>query len=117
MKRQYGFLSFFFVSIIFAALMSGCKDPLGINSPQTINSSDTQKFMKIVDKSSSVNSFIPNYTDDQTMALAGSLAKELYPIRIGQKMKLVRCLDRLHMTQKPALKKKPGEFLTGLNKV
>ncbi len=89
MKRQYVFLSFFFVSIIFAALMSGCKDPLGINNPRSVNSSDTQKFMKIADKSSSVNSFTPNYTDDQAMALAGSLAKELYPIRIGQKMKLV----------------------------
>lgn len=117
MKRQYVFLSLFFVSIIFAALMSGCQDPLEINGPQSVNNSDTQKLMKITDKSSPVNSFRPNFIVDQEMALAGSLAKELYPIRIGQKMRLVQCRDQLHMTQKPALKKKPGEFLTGSNKV
>ena len=115
MKRQYIFLSLFFVSIIFIVLMSGYNDPLRINNPQSVNNSDTQKLMKITDKSSPFNSFRPNYIVDQEMALAGSLTKGLYPIRIGQKMKLVHCLDQLHMTQKPALKKKPGEFLTRLN--
>lgn len=117
MKRQYVCLPFFFVSIIFAALMSGCKEPLGINNPRSENSSDIQKFMNIADKSSSVNSFSPKFTDYQVMTHAGSLTKEFYPIRIGQKVKLVECLDKLYRTLKPALKKKPGEFQTVLNKV
>jgi len=88
MKRQYVFLSSLLISITFAAVISSCKDPLDVNDPQ-FGSSQSQRFLKIAETSSSVNSFTPNYSEDQAMALAGTLGKDLYPVRIGQKMKLV----------------------------
>ncbi len=89
MKRQLAFLSLFLLSIIFAVVLSSCKDPLNINDPQFANSSETQKFLKIAETSSSVSSFTPNYSEEQAMTLAGTMGKGLYPVRIGQKMKLV----------------------------
>jgi len=89
MKRQYAFLSLLLLSIIFVAAISSCKDPLDVNDPQFGNNSQSQKFLKIAETSSSVNSFTPNYSEEQAMALAGTLGKDLYPVRIGQKMKLV----------------------------
>jgi len=89
MKRKHAFLSTLLLSIIFVVVISSCKDPLNINDPQFANSSETQKFLKIAETSSSVSSFTPNYNEEQAMALAGTMGKDLYPIRIGQKMKLV----------------------------
>ncbi|KAF0139233.1 MAG: hypothetical protein FD122_3433 [Stygiobacter sp.] len=89
MKRYSAFIVSFTVIIITALAVNGCNDPFDINEPQSVNSSETQKFMKIAESSSSVNSFTPNYNEEQAMALAGALGKNLYPIRIGQKMKLV----------------------------
>lgn len=89
MKRYAAFILQFTITITAIILVSSCKDPLGITDPQSVNSSETQKFLKIADNSSSVSSFTPNYSEGQAMALAGMLGKDLYPIRIGQKMKLV----------------------------
>ena len=89
MKHSNIFLSLYLIPIISVLLFSGCKDPFDMNGPENATSSDTQKFMMIAEKSASVNSFTPNYSDEQAMALSGSLQKDLYPIRIGQKMKLV----------------------------
>lgn len=75
--------------VVIVIMVNGCNDPLEINEPQSVNSSETQKFMKIAENSSSVSSFTPNYNEGQVMALSGTLGKDLYPIRIGQKMKLV----------------------------
>lgn len=65
----------------------GCKDP-GVIDPLSGSNSSNQAFMKLTEKSASVNSFKPNYNEDQAMTLAGTLGKDLYPIKIGQKMKL-----------------------------
>ncbi len=89
MKRYYALFLSLFLLITFALVLNSCKDPLGINDPQTSNGIESQKFMKIAESSSSVNSFAPNYSEGQAMTLAGVMGKDLYPIRIGQKMKLV----------------------------
>jgi hypothetical protein len=44
--------------------------------------------MKLAVKSASVSSFQPNYNEDQAVAMAGKLNKDLYPIKVGQKMTL-----------------------------
>ncbi len=67
-------------------IMSGCQDS-GSN-PLSGSNSSSQSFIKIMEKSASVNSFKPNYNEEQAMMLAGALGKELYPIKVGQKMKL-----------------------------
>ena len=89
MKRRNSFLSFLLLSITFAVIINGCKDPLDVNDPHAGSSIESQKFLKIAESSSSVNSFTPNYNEEQAMTLAGAMGKDLYPIRIGQKMNLV----------------------------
>jgi len=89
MKRRFAFFSLLLLTITFAVIISGCKDPLDVNDPHAGNSIESQKFLKIAESSTSINSFTPNYSDEQAMELAGAMAKDLYPIRIGQKMNLV----------------------------
>lgn len=89
MKRLYAFLPLFLLSIIASAFLSSCKDSLDVTNPFSAASSNSEKFMVIAEKSSSVNSFTPNYNEEQAMTLAGTLAKDIYPLRVGQKMKLI----------------------------
>lgn len=88
MKRSISLISTVTLIIAAAAFVSGCSDSQ-VNEPQYANSTETQKFMKIAESSPTVTSFTENYNEGQAMSIAGSLSKELYPIRIGQKMKLV----------------------------
>lgn len=89
MKQHAALKLFFALTLLVAVFVTGCDNPFDSNEPQSANSSETQKFMKVAENSSSVNSFTPNYNEEQAMALAGSLGKEMYPIKIGQKMNLV----------------------------
>jgi hypothetical protein len=70
-------------------LVYGCDNPFENNEPQFSNSSTIQNFMKVAENSTSVNSFTPNYNEEQAMALTGTLGKDLYPIKIGQKMTVI----------------------------
>lgn len=79
----------FTLSLMVVVLITGCDNPFESNEPQSPNSSNTQIFMKVAENSSSVNSFTPNYNEEHAMALAGSLGKDMYPIKVGQKMSLV----------------------------
>lgn len=89
MKLRLFHINSLIAVLILAVIFFGCNDTLDVNDPQFSNGSETQKFLMIAEKSSSVNSFTPNYDEEQAMALAGTLGKDLYPIHIGQKMKLV----------------------------
>lgn len=44
--------------------------------------------MKLAEQSPSINSFIPNYNEEEAMSLSNSLGKEFQLIKIGQKLKL-----------------------------
>lgn len=87
MKSKIVQIRYYIVLLVLAVVITNCSDP--INDPQFGNSSESQKFMAIAEKSSSVNSFTPNYNEEEAMTLAGYMAKDLYPIRVGQKMKLI----------------------------
>lgn len=81
-------LSFFIVVSVIA-----CKESSSIVNPDE-NLSDYQALLKLVDEDESLQSFEPNYNEDEAMSLAGGLAKQIYPVRVGQKMLLVdRNLD------------------------
>jgi hypothetical protein len=86
MKRNYFVLLIGTLAV--AGFLSSCKNPVDINEPSTGLSSSNQNFMQIAEKSSSVNSFTPNYNEEQAMTIAGAMYKDLYPIRVGQKMTL-----------------------------
>ena len=52
------------------AFFNGCKDPNSVE-PYSGSNADSKTFMKIADNSPSVNSFTPNYNEEEAMALAG----------------------------------------------
>ncbi|MFA7421525.1 MAG: hypothetical protein WCZ90_17710 [Melioribacteraceae bacterium] len=89
LMRQSAIAKLFIVTLLVAVFVAGCDNLFESNEPQSSNSVETQKFMKVAENSSSVNSFTPNYNEEQAMALAGSLGKDVYPIKIGQKMNLI----------------------------
>ncbi len=90
MKRQICYSTFAVLLICSAIFISSCNNSTDFNGPfdGINNSSNSNAFMSIAEKNSSVNSFTPNYNEEQAMAMAEILAKDIYPIRIGQKMEL-----------------------------
>ncbi len=79
---------FLLIAVSAGLILSSCKSPIDLTEPMTQNSSTTQSFMQVAENSSTVSSFTPNYNEGQAMALAGMLAKDVYPIKVGQKMTL-----------------------------
>ncbi len=69
-------------------LLAGCQSsPTGPNTPQS--SSDQQAMLKAVDSDSAIASFEPNYNEDQAMNILGKTATAIYPLKVGQKMRMV----------------------------
>ena len=86
MKKQK-ILSVIAVAAFMIVSLFGCKDP-GISDPYSGANANHSGFMQLAAKSTTVNSFQPNYNEQQAMALTGSMGKDIYPIKIGQHMKL-----------------------------
>jgi len=70
--------------------ISGCKD--SVNAPD-INSStsttDPAVFETLANQDETLSSFEPNYNENDAMSFLGKTLTEIYPIRVGQKMRLV----------------------------
>lgn len=79
---------FAFIVSISIMFLAGCN-----NSPtgpqQTQNSADQQAMLKAVESDSSVGSFTPNYDEGSAMSILGKTSVAIYPLRVGQKMRLV----------------------------
>lgn len=86
---QSAIAKWFIVTLLVAVFITGCDNLFDSNEPQSSNNVETQKFMKVAENSPSVNSFTPNYNEEEAMVLAGSLGKDIYPVKIGQKMNLI----------------------------
>ncbi len=69
-------------------LVVGCKNlPTG---PASVQSSTTQQaLLKVVEGDSAVTSFDFNYNEESAMSLVGKTAVAIYPLRVGQKMRVV----------------------------
>lgn len=88
MKRIIS-LAFVITAAIFLIVIgSSCNDEIGIVE-SGVNKNLSQALMKVADNSPSINSFTPNYNEEGAMSFSGTLGKEIYPIRVGQKLKLV----------------------------
>ncbi len=69
-------------------LLVGCKDsPTGPVGTQT--SSNQQVMLKAVEADSSIASFDPNYDEEDAMNILGKTTTAIYPIKVGQKMRVV----------------------------
>ncbi len=88
MKRHVVFFPSLIITIILIAIAYGCSDQGDINNPFDSNDPTSKALRKIAESSPSVNSFTPNYNEEEAMALSGMASKDLYPVRIGQKLTL-----------------------------
>ncbi len=75
----------FVSSLIF---LSGCQNsPTSPNTPQ--NSTDASAMLKVIQSDSAVASFGPNYNEGSAMDITDSSGTSIYPVRVGQKMRVV----------------------------
>lgn len=88
MKRFSSIL--FFLSIVALMIVTGfgCQQDNLLLEPES-NSQLKATLEKVTFSDQSITSFEPNYNEEQAMSLVGGLAKEIYPFRVGQRMKLV----------------------------
>ena len=79
------------VSILFLLIfsISACTNSDPLVQPSE-SGSDYEALLKLADEDEILQSFEPNYNEDEAMSLLGDgLAKAIYPLRVGHKMKLV----------------------------
>ncbi len=73
------------VSILF---LTGCKNsPTGPQQSQS--TADQQAMLKVIESDSAVASFSTNYNEESAMSILGKTSVAIYPLRVGQKMRLV----------------------------
>ncbi len=85
MKRYIFPISIFVLVILITLFINSCNNE--ITEPQSAFDGSTYAALrKITDNSPSVNSFTPNYNEEEAMAFSNSMAKEIYPFKVGQKM-------------------------------
>ncbi len=74
----------------FVVFFVGCSD--SVNAPEINNNTtttDPQVFKTLAEQDSTLASFEPNYNEQDAMNFLGKTLTEIYPLRIGQKMRLV----------------------------
>ena len=67
----------------------GCQDEMVIEPVDTEPTTDQGALEKIVDEDSALTSFDYNYNEDGLMDFLGKVDTEIYPFRVGHKMRLV----------------------------
>ncbi|MBZ0200910.1 MAG: hypothetical protein K8H86_13650 [Ignavibacteriaceae bacterium] len=86
-KNLITFLFLFFI-VVTIILITGCQ-----NSPVEPQSSDTttdkQAMEGMIDQDSSIASFEPNYNEEDVMGFLGKTSTAIYPIKIGNRVRLV----------------------------
>jgi hypothetical protein len=95
MNRQRTLLAnlFSIVMLSMLVLFIGCKDSI-IEPESTEPTSDKEAMLKLVDEDSAVSSFEPSYNEEDAMNFLGKTETEIYPFRVGHKVRLVnRNLD------------------------
>jgi len=72
-----------------AVFLAGCRD--SVNAPETSQSSATDPavFETLAEQDSILASFEPNYNEQDAMSFLGKSLTQIYPLRVGQKMRLV----------------------------
>lgn len=85
------FLKKNFLPMLLLVIMSffvGCQDDVTVQSTEDITT-DKQALEKLVDEDSVLVSFESNYNEDGEMDILQKTNTEIYPFRVGQKMRLV----------------------------
>ena len=87
-KNLSRFLLAFFAMFVLA-LFVGCQDEMTVDPGDTDPTTDKAAMEKLVDEDSSLTSFDYNYDEEGVMDFLGKVNSDIYPFRVGQKMRLV----------------------------
>lgn len=90
MNKQKSFLAQF-LSIIMLAVVTlfiGCKE--SVNEPDSTEpTTDKEAMLRLADEDSSLASFEPNYNEEDAMSFLGKIETQIYPFRVGHRIRLV----------------------------
>lgn len=91
MKKQKNLSRYFlaFLALAIFALFVRCQDEMVVDPGETEPTTDKAALEKLVDEDSSLTSFDYNYDEEGVMDYLGKVTTEIYPFRVGQKMRLV----------------------------
>ncbi|HAB53079.1 MAG TPA: hypothetical protein DCE80_13080, partial [Ignavibacteriales bacterium] len=95
MNKQRSLLAQPFSIIILSMMVMffGCKESV-VEPLSTEPTTDKEAMLKLADEDSVVSSFEPNYNEEDAMTFLGKTETEIYPFRVGHKVRLVnRNLD------------------------
>lgn len=74
--------------LIIMSFFVGCQDEMTVQTTEDITTNQ-QALEKLVDEDSVLTSFEPNYNEDGEMDILQKTNTEIYPFRVGHKMRLV----------------------------
>ncbi|MCP5061143.1 MAG: hypothetical protein GY936_01600 [Ignavibacteriae bacterium] len=90
MKRSKQITSLLIAAIFILFTSIACNEENSLTLPEEEVNSDQAALEKIVEADEAIESFEPNYNEDDAMSFVlGKTATEIFPVRIGQKMRLV----------------------------
>ncbi len=80
---------FFLIPFFTGIILIGCSEsPVDSGLGDTLN--DRDAMLKLVEEDSVLSSFLFNYNEEDLMDFSfGKIAEEIYPVRVGQKMRVV----------------------------
>ena len=78
-----------YVILGLVVFIAGCKDSVNAPEINTPTNTDTKVFETLADQDSTLASFEPNYNEDDAMTFLGKTLTDIYPLRVGQKMRRV----------------------------
>ena len=89
MKHFKSVFSNLLLILIFLGFLSACNNQDSLTEPDE-NQSDIEAMQKLTDEDEDLQSFEPNYNEEDVMDfIFPKIAAEIYPVRVGQKMRLV----------------------------
>lgn len=90
MNKQKSFFAQF-LSIILLAIATifiGCKE--SVNEPDNAEpTTDKEAMLRLANEDSSIASFEPNYNEEDAMSFLGKTETQIYPFRVGHRVRLV----------------------------
>jgi hypothetical protein len=91
MHKQQSSLAHFLSIIMLAmfALFIGCKESVVDSDLNGEPTNDKDAMIKLADEDSAISSFEPNYNEEDAMSFLGKTAAEIFPFRVGHKVRLV----------------------------
>ena len=78
-----------FFALMMLALFVRCQDEMVVDPDDTDPTTDREALEKIANEDSSLTSFDYNYDEEGVMEFFGKVNAEIYPFRVGQKMRLI----------------------------